>query len=336
MVKFDCSTTKVLVFGLAIILAFVTTIFVAQFDRYIDHWTAVIHPSENFEQSEFEAFFTDGDNREFQTYRQVFRPITVEHLRLEKEGKLNRDFTVDEYEPFLYSDDVTLPYKVSGLKNVSVGEESSFIIDTLGAVHLNSRVETLRVLFYGIAIFSPNNWIGDQTGTWKASFRPSDPGLYHVHVQSIYRANRTFHKFRAIKGSPFTLLVRPAGTEHLKDSQVIASLPRSASLHIGSIMYPRSPCVNAHRRPGRWVRCHDTPEPCVRTGWVWVPEACHVQVLRPEEVRGSPRPLWVVFAGSSVQRGSFFSFVDFILEGKAHNLTTSGFWKCWGWMVNPP
>jgi hypothetical protein len=313
-------------------IAFVTTVFVTQFDRNIGHWETIKHPSEKLQFSEFEAAFIDFD-REVQTYNQAFRPITEEHLRLQKEGDLNREFVVDEYEPFLYSDDVKVTYKVIDFKNVTVGEDSTFTLDTMGAVHLDSRVETLRVLFYGIAVFSPSQFVGDYTGIWKATFRPSDPGLYHVHVQSIFRPNRTFHKFRAIEGSPFTLLVRPTGMKHLADSQVIASLPRSASLHLGAILYPPTPCTNAHRRPGRWVRCHDTPEPCLRTGWVWVPAACHTLVLRPEEVRRSPRPLWVVFAGSSVQRGSFFSFVDFVLGGQAHNLTKSGFWKCWGWMV---
>ena len=298
---------------------------------YVNHWKTVVFPDDN---PEFKIL-DDPEFANVPSYFQVFQPLTSEHHHLLKQGNLNHDFVVDEYDPFLYSDDVTLSYRLIGLKNITVGQESEFTLDTFGKVRLDSREETVRVLFYGISVFSPT-WVGDYEGTWKATFQPSDPGLYRVHVQSVYRFNRSVHQFRAIQGSPFTLLVRPEGSERLTESQVIASLPVSRTGEIGAIMYPDAVCVDAHRRPGRWVRCHDTPEPCVRTGWVWVPQTCHYQILRPEEVRRSPRPLWIVFAGSSVQRGSFFSFVDFLLQGKAHNLTTSGFWKCWGWMVSFP
>eukprot|EP00291_Cryptomonas_curvata_P024438 CAMPEP_0172156070 /NCGR_PEP_ID=MMETSP1050-20130122/2982_1 /TAXON_ID=233186 /ORGANISM="Cryptomonas curvata, Strain CCAP979/52" /LENGTH=461 /DNA_ID=CAMNT_0012825049 /DNA_START=215 /DNA_END=1596 /DNA_ORIENTATION=- len=274
----------------------------------------------------------DGDPRAAQSYRDVFEPLRKEHARLQADGNLGHDFVVKEYDPFLYTDDVRLQYEVKDLKNITVGEEASFTLDTFGKASIDSRFESVRVLFYGISVFSPLEWVGDYNGVWKASYRVSDPGLYRVHIQSVYRANRTIHQFRAIQGSPFVLLVRPKGTSHLSESQVLAMLPRSQTLQIGSIAYPAALCSDAHTRPGRWVRCHDTPEPCVRTGWVWLPEPCHYHIFRPEEIRKSPRPLWVVFAGSSVQRGSFFSFVDFILQDRGHNLTKTQFWKCWGWM----
>ena len=38
-------------------------------------------------------------------------------------------------------------------------------------------------------------------------------------------------------------------------------------------------------------------------------------------------PLWIVWAGSSVIRGSFFSLVDIAAQERADNLTTSDYWK---------
>ncbi len=256
------------------------------------------------------------------------------HLTLQSD--LNRDLVVKEYVPFTYTDNEKKPYQIIGLRNLEVGEEGSFFLDTKGNVKHDSVSETVRVLFYGISVFAPREWVVDNKGVWVAKYNISDPGLYQVHVQSVYRVNRTVHQFRAVQGSPFTLLVRPKGLEHLNDSLVIDILPISKTLQIGSIVYPKALCIDAHRRYGRWVRCHDTPEPCVRTGWIWVPDACHYKIFRAEEVRNSPRAIWLVFAGSSVQRGSFLSFVDFVLQGKGRNLTKSQFWKCWGWMVRNP
>ena len=302
----------------------------------IENWTQFIETGMRRMQNNKEQFYEsgsvqlDGDTYA-RSYFDVFQSMHDEHLRLESD--LNRGLTVKEYAPFIYTDDIKLNYSIGGLQNLVVGEEGSFFLDTKGNVKHDSSTESVRALFYGISVFAPWEWVVDGTGVWVAKYRISDPGLYHVHVQSVYRVNKTVHQFRAIQGSPFRLLVRPIGTEHLSESQILDMLPLSQSLQIGSIVYPEVLCNDAHWRRGRWVRCHDTPEPCVRTGWIWVPESCYYKIFRPEEVRKSPRSLWVVFAGSSVQRGSFFSFVDFVLQSKGRNLTRSQFWKCWGWMV---
>lgn len=95
--------------------------------------------------------------------------------------------------------------------------------------------------------------------------------------------------------------------------------------------FPATRCTDLRWRHGRWMECHTTPLKCVRTGWVWVPNDCYVPILTRDEIVGQ-RPMWVVFAGSSIERGTFLSLVDYLLASRAANLTESDFWKCWGWM----
>jgi hypothetical protein len=177
----------------------------------------------------------------------------------------------EEYEPFVYSDDVTLDYHLEGLKNISVQEEGSFALNTSGAVRPRSRIEFVRVQFYGVAILTPQIWIGDAEGIWTARFNITHPGLYRVHIKSVRRPSRTDHSYRAVRGSPFTLLVRPADSDHLTAEEILAAMPVPESPAgplpvIGRVRYPPAPCREARWRPGRWLRCHHTPEPCVRSG----------------------------------------------------------------------
>ena len=156
------------------------------------------------------------------TFEEVFRPYYDDRARLEQGSDPGADFTLKEHEPFIYTRGTRpLPYRVSGLRNLTVGEEGNLTLDTLGAVLPHSPVEFVRVLFYGIAVASPREWAGDAAGVWAARFRLADPGVYRVYVESVYRPNGTVHLYRAIEGSPFTLLVRPAGSEEQSDAQVL-------------------------------------------------------------------------------------------------------------------
>ena len=214
------------------------------------------------------------------SFEEIYRNFLNDHdIIYNKHSVSNRKQLCEEYEPFVYTDNVRLRYQLRGLLNISVGQEGSFTLDTFGAVLPSSNVEFVRVLFYGVAVLSPHNFTGDSFGSWTARYTFSDAGLYRVYVESVYRVNNSIHFFRAIDGSPFNLFVRPAGLDGaLNDEQLLAAMPiketQSASFPIiGAVNYPAVVCIDASWRPGRWLRCHHTPEPCIRTGWIWVPQA---------------------------------------------------------------
>ena len=270
----------------------------------------------------------------FPSYENVYRGFFENHSESIRESGTDKEKLADEYEPFEYTDEFRLKYRLDGLKNISVGEEGFFFLNTSGAVRPRSRIEFVRVLFYGISIFAPQIWIGDSNGIWKARFNVTDPGLYRVYVESVKRLSRTEHFFRAIEGSPFTLLVRPSKSKHTSDAQVLAAMPIQEALQgshpiIGGINYPSTPCGDASWRSGRWLRCHHTPEPCLRSGWIWVPERCHFRIFAADELRALPRPLWIVFAGTSVQRGTFLSALDALTQrnGGNDNVTSDRVWR---------
>lgn len=173
--------------------------------------------------------------------------------------------------------------------------------------------ERIHVILEGpAAVVAPTNLV-ESAGTRSFFFHLTvyDPGTYNLHVEVISSCVKSNNSTMSpAAGSPFRVLVTGAAASR----------------------FPSKPCADYRYRHGRWLECHNTPLPCMRTGWVWVASDCYSYLYSPEEIVNAP-PTWIVFAGSSVQRGSFLSLIDHILGPEAGaNLTVSEFWKCWGWM----
>lgn len=167
--------------------------------------------------------------------------------------------------------------------------------------------ERLHAVLEGPAVVAPVDFIELDT---RSIFHliAYDPGVYNLHIEVISGCVRSNNNTVApVVGSPFRV-------------HVTGSPPR----------FPKTRCSDYRYRHGRWLECHNTPLPCMRSGWVWVNSECYSYLYSPNEVIHAPET-WVVFAGSSVQRGSFLALVDHLLGPRAANLTTSEFWKCWGW-----
>jgi len=123
---------------------------------------------------------------------------------------------------------------------------------------------------------------------------------------------------------------------------------------------PTKICTTVDQPTGRWIKCSAagiSASNCLRDGWVFVPDKCHHDVSHPSSILKRARkarpditkPLWIVFLGSSIERGTVHAMVD-IIGGvqfdtdKSKHLRTSIFGngtrdepgkgsslKCWGW-----
>jgi hypothetical protein len=163
------------------------------------------------------------------SYKDVFRDFLHENQQLSKEYDRRPAFHITEHEPQPFAGGDRPKYTLSGLRTFTAGEEGALTLDTHGAVLPRSPVELVRVLFYGIAVAAPREWVGNESGVWAARFRLVDPGLYRVHVECVRAAAAGFTPTaRPVEGSPFALLVRPAGSDGQSDKQVRSQAPSSS------------------------------------------------------------------------------------------------------------
>lgn len=177
--------------------------------------------------------------------------------------------------------------------------------------------DDIHVLLEGPAILAPLSVMRDGN-TARVTVTAYDEGIYNVHVEVVLhcQGERLGGDFRRVAEQPLQLKVSSAG----------AGSKRSGG-------FPRKPCKDGRWRHGRWMECHATPlKNCMRTGWVWVPHDCYIPTLTPDAIINQAPPTWIVFAGTSVERGSFWSLLDHVLGPRAANLTDSDFWRCWGWL----
>ena len=184
------------------------------------------------------------------SYKDVFHDFLAERSPTPEEVEHRATFSITEQEPPAYAGDDRPHYAVTGLSTLTAGEEGKITVDTRGAVRPGASDELIRVLFYGIAAFSPRAWHVDGDGRWTARFTPLDPGLYRVHVESIRAAATAAGPpvARPVEGSPFSLLVRPAGSDGRSDEQVAATLRRAARRGAP----PPSPAHPSRLPPPRW------------------------------------------------------------------------------------
>lgn len=169
----------------------------------------------------------------------------------------------------------------------------------------------IHIVLEGPAVIAPVSLIREGRQS-VAKIAVYDEGTYNVHVEIVLQCTRGDKVERVIR----------------RVNEVPLLLQVSAGNNVG---FPHKKCTDFHWKHGRWLECHKTPLLCVRTGWIWVPSDCYIPVMSADEIINQT-PTWIVFAGSSIERGTFLSIVDYILGPRAANLTNSDFWKCWGWM----
>lgn len=200
------------------------------------------------------------------------------------------------------------------LHTTSVWQRSYFFI-TLSCAP--EQCDELYVWFQGPSIFTPTNITRNAT-TAVVEYVAADSGKFEVHVEILRVDRNDVHKNTVFKASasPLALTVFPTAYQQRVYSRV---------------NFPIRPCPDAAWRIGRWIYCGEQ-DACPRRGWAWVPHECFIQHVDLTMLGALSTPLWIVLAGSSVQRGTFFALVDTILGERAKNLTESSYWKCWGFM----
>ena len=183
-----------------------------------------------------------------------------------------------------------------------------------------------------------------------------DPGEYHIHIVgydlSILEtgAHGTVATILPARNSPWHFHVKPEAVA-LPSPTVFNSPLRFCEFYNLEVS-----------GEGRWIKCSAAEIPrsqCLSDGWIYMPHKCRHRITQTvdaleqakeiENKRGG-KPLWIVFSGSSVDRGTFHALVDHIAaigiiedgmikrsvadaifrnveDQRGQGSTT----KCWGW-----
>ena len=251
----------------------------------------------------------------------------------------------------LYTTNTTWPVTaVPESMQATVGERATFHFSVDASVpEAQTRV---HVTFIGPSLFAATNVRRSGPHAYEVEYVAPDVGHFQVHVDlyqrhSVPNKARSFH-WAPLQGSPFSLNVLP---------KLVAVDTAPELTHTETtceITWPQTVCDDAVL-PGRYVPCdpHAT-DVCLPGGWTWLPFECHHAMHNAMGLR-QQGPVWVLFLGSSILRGVFYSAVDILLGNNAQNLTGAGWFKCWNqldlvsglvrltyqdfrpeWVFNPP
>ncbi|BGP11388.1 hypothetical protein JCM10049v2_007293 [Rhodotorula toruloides] len=209
-----------------------------------------------------------------------------------------------------------------GLNEARQNVEAIFYIDFESANDppLQLYIEDIAVWLEGPARFAADVSYA-QKGRYVVRYTALDAGDYRLRVDAFRRTQtgKPYAYWLPLGLDTYNLTVlRQDGSRLRGDGRQELALPkeRCRGDEVGS--------------RGRWVRCEDTPLPCTRYGWIWVPRDCIFHIYTPDEL--AKQDLWIALVGTSVWRGIFFAGVDHLFGPLAANLSapTPKFWKCWG------
>ena len=187
-----------------------------------------------------------------------------------------------------------------------------------------------------------------------------DPGEYRIHIVGYdltvlgTGAHGTVATILPARNSPWTFLVQP-------EAVAIPSLASAPTVFNFPLRFCEFSDLEVSGE-GRWIQCAAAgvpPSRCLSDGWIYVPRECSHRITQTVDAlkqakeivdkRGG-KPLWIVFTGSSVDRGTFHALVDHVaaigmiedgmikrsvadaifqnVEDQRGRGSTS---KCWGW-----
>lgn len=226
-------------------------------------------------------------------------------------------------------------FKVSGLQDVTEGEEASFEVTATEGLPSGSRVlyvwfsargnDDQRAAFFAVPAaiwekskFGNATFMNSNSETATVNFKAMDPGTYEVHVILAKLRSDSGQANVPLEGSPWKIEVQK------KDQN--AGIPPAAARTAKALTFrvPQKTCRGQREPDGRWLRCDAAgirKEECLRDGWVFVPHNCRYKVYTPTEIMEASsrtaqsrngRPLWFAVLSSSIDRGDFHSLIDYI------------------------
>lgn len=246
---------------------------------------------------------------------------TVRDVQLYSSTQMNHSFN---YLPWEGND--TQLVTINGLKldnqfNATTPISTSMV---LGISHAQGNIfDPPYVVLYGPSLFSLDNVTLLNPGHFELAF-PKEiiPGTYEMHV-IIYKSSGSKRPY-GIHGTPFVVTFTPSQVQNM---------PRE----ISAIDTPYCNfAYSSSQKNGRWIRApseHQIQGISPRSGWIWRPQTCQMQMHAIWKLPCLKNPIWIVIMGTSTTRGLFFAALDLIFtELQLQELNIMNMWKCWGFL----